>query len=357
MKRRAGLVATAALASPWVLRAVAQTRPRRVGAILNLVDPGPPRKMPLTETGGFMMRLATVTLVAFLAFPLKALAQGCAGSPVAVQILGSGGPRSSPDRASSSYLLWVNDHARMLVDMGGGAFFRFGQAQARLSDLSLIAISHLHPDHVSDLPALLWLSHWARREPLRIVGPSGNMQAPPLPTFLTRLFDERNGAFPLLAPTLGGAQADHGGGVRLDVQVPVDVTKAQPSTAFDQDGIVVTALGIPHGNVPTLAYRVDTRGVSVVFSSDQTGTSSKFVEFARGADVLIMHLAVAAGTTNHLLHASPAVVGRVAQDAGVGRLILSHIGLFDLDSAIAELKKAYTGPLTIGADLQCTQVK
>ena len=196
-----------------------------------------------------------------------------------------------------------------------------------------------------------------RKEPLPIVGPSGNKQAPAFPTLLTRLFDEKNGAFPLLAPTLGGPRADHGGGVRLDVEAPVDVTKAQPSTVFDRDGMIVTALGIPHGNVPTLAYRVETRGVSIVFSSDQTGTSPRFVEFARGAHVLIMHLAVAAGTTNHLLHASPAVVGRVAQDAGVGRLILSHIGLFDLDSAIAELKKFYTGPLTIGADLQCTQVR
>ncbi|SRR5258706_6467463 len=64
----------------------------------------------------------------------------------------------------------------------------------------------------------------------------------------------------------------------------------------------------------------------------------------------------AVGRTDHLLHASPAVVGCVAQDAGVGRLIVSHIGLFDLDAAIAELKKLYTGPLTVGADLQCTQV-
>jgi hypothetical protein len=40
------------------------------------------------------------------------------------------------------------------------------------------------------------------------------------------------------------------------------------------------------------------------------------VEFARGAHVLIMHLAVAAGRTNHLLHASPTVVGRVAQGRG-----------------------------------------
>lgn len=303
-----------------------------------------------------MIQFAIVTLLAFLAFPLNALAQSCAGNPVAVQILGSGGPRTSPDRASSSYVLWIDGQARILVDMGGGALLRFGQAQARLSDLSLIAISHLHADHISDLPALLWLSHEVRKQPLRIVGPSGNNQAPPFPVFLARLFDEKNGAFPLLAPTLGGAQADHGGSVRLDVDV-VDVTKAQPSTVFDRDGMTVTALGIPHGNVPTLAYRVDTRGVSVVFSSDQTGTSPTFVEFARGAHVLIMHLAVAAGRTNHLLHASPAVVGRVAQDAGVGRLIVSHIGLFDLDAAIAELKKFYTGPLTVGADLQCTQVR
>ena len=69
----------------------------------------------------------------------------------------------------------------MLVDMGGGTFLRFGQAQAKLSDLSLVAISHLHPDHVSDLPALLWLSHQARKDPLPIVGPSGNEVAPSFP--------------------------------------------------------------------------------------------------------------------------------------------------------------------------------
>ena len=36
--------------------------------------------------------------------------------------------------------------------------------------------------------------------------------------------------------------------------------------------------------------------------------------------------------------------------------IVSHIGQFNLDAAIAELKKFYTGPLTVGADLQCTSV-
>jgi ribonuclease BN (tRNA processing enzyme) len=240
----------------------------------------------------------------------------------------------------------------MLVDMGGGTYIRFGQSQAKLADLAMVAVSHLHPDHVSDLPALLWLSHQGRKEPLPIVGPSGNEIAPAFPVFLSRLFDEKTGAFQVLGHTVGAAQ---GNGIPLEVSV-VDVTKGQPSTVFDRDGITVTAMGIPHANVPTLAYRVQTRGVSVLFSSDQNGTNPKFVDFAKGADLLIMHLAIAAGATSPL-HAAPAVVGRIAQDAGVKRLVVSHIGQFDLEAAIAELKKFYTGPLTIGADLQCTQVQ
>ena len=302
-----------------------------------------------------MIRSVIICLLALLSMSSSASAQSCGANPIAVQILGSGGPMINRDRASTSYLLWINAQARILVDMGGGAFLRFGQAQAKLSDLSLVAISHFHPDHVSDLPALLWLSNFIRKEPLPIVGPSGNDLVPGFPTFLSRLFDAKNGAFQVLGTTLGGPPvAGVGGGVRLDVSV-VDVTKAEPSTVFDQQGVTVTALGIPHGNIPTLAYRLQTRDASIVFSSDQTGTNPRFVDFARGANVLVMHLAIAAGATSSL-HAPPAVVGRVAQEAGVGRLIVSHIGQFDLDAAITDLKKFYTGPLTVGADLQCTSV-
>jgi ribonuclease BN (tRNA processing enzyme) len=306
-------------------------------------------------------RLRSVVMwsMVVLAVPCGASAQSCATGPVAVQILGSGGPAINRERASSSYLLWVGGEAKMLVDMGGGAYLRFGQSGAKLGDLALIAISHFHPDHVSDLPALLWLSRQARKEPLPIVGPSGNTVAgptgidvaPDLPTFLARLFDEKNGAFQVMGATLGAAS---GNGVRLDASV-VDVTKAERTPVYGGQGLTVTALGIPHANMPTLAYRVETPTGSVVFSSDQNGTNPRFVEFARSADVLIMHLQIAAGATSPL-HASPAVVGRIAQEAGVGRLIVSHIGLIDLDAAIAELKRFYPGPLTIGADLQCTPV-
>lgn len=309
-----------------------------------------------------MLRAIVIGVLTATLLPASASAQNCNPGSVAVQILGSGGPRINPFRSSTSYLLWVGDQARVLVDMGGGALARFGQAQAKLSDLSLVAVSHLHPDHISDLPAFLWLSHEVRKDPLAIVGPSGNDAAPAFSTFLARLFDEKDGAFPVLGATLGGKRRDipngplsSGGGVRLDVRV-IDVTKAEPSTAFDRDGLSITALGIPHGNMPTLAYRVKVRNTSIVFSSDQMGTDPKFVDFANGANVLIMHLALAAGVKNNPLHAAPDVVGNVAQEARVGRLIVSHIGIFDLDAALADVKKAYSGPLTVGADLQCTPV-
>lgn len=298
---------------------------------------------------GVILSLLTVS------FGSLASAQSCVGHPVAVQILGSGGPWIKADRASTSYLLWVDQQARLLVDIGGGAFLRFGQSQANLGDLSMIAISHLHPDHVSDLPALLWLSQLIRQEPLPISGPSGNDQAPDFAVFLSRLFDQKNGAFPALGSTLGGGQGRPAPGVRLDVSV-VDVAKPEPTKVLDSAGIVVSALGIPHGGFPTLAYRVETRNASIVFSSDQTGTDPRFTAFAKGANVLIMHMTIDAGASSPL-HAPPSVVGQIARDAAVGRLIVSHLGEFNLDRAIAEVKKSYAGPLTVGADLQCTPVR
>jgi ribonuclease BN (tRNA processing enzyme) len=306
-----------------------------------------------------MMRSILGGLLLALTVSSGATAQGampqvCAGNPVAVQILGSGGPAFNAQRASASYLLWVGPQAKVLVDIGGGAHLRFSQAGAKLADLAMVGISHLHPDHTSDLPALMWASNRVRREPLPIVGPSGNNVAPDFKTFLARLFDEKTGAFQVLGSTLGAEQP----GVerpRIESTV-VDTSKTEPTKVLDRDGITVTAQRIPHGNLPTLAYRVQTRDKSVVFSSDQNGSDPKFVDFAKGADVLVMHMAIAANAPPSPLHASPGVVGRVAQEAQAKRLILSHIGQFDLEAAVADVKKSFTGALTVGADLQCTPV-
>jgi ribonuclease BN (tRNA processing enzyme) len=301
-----------------------------------------------------MFRPILASLLALMASSTAVLAQSCTGSPVAVQILGSGGPALNRERASTAYVLWSGGQAKILVDMGGGSFARFAQSQAKFSDLSMILISHLHPDHTSDLPALMWSSRGTRSDRLPVFGPSGNEAVPSLPIFLSRLFDEKNGAFQVLGPIMASAP-ENGGVVHLDATA-IDVTKTEPTAVIDRDGIKVTAMGIPHANIPALAYRVETRGVSVVFSTDQNGTNPRFPTFAKGANVLIMHMAIAAGASSPL-HAAPAVVGRIAQSAGVGRLVVSHIGQYDLDAALAELKGTYSGPLTVGADLQCTPIQ
>jgi len=92
---------------------------------------------------------------------------------------------------------------------------------------------------------------------------------------------------------------------------------------------------------------------AIVFGTDQTGTDSRFVEFARGADLLVLHMTVGVGVKSPL-HAAPDVVGQIARDAKPARLILSHLDPGNLDAAVAEVKKHYTGPITVAADLQCT---
>jgi transposase len=84
----------------------------------------------------------------------------------------------------------------------------------------------------------------------------------------------------------------------------------------------------------------------------ETGTNPRFAEFARASDILVMHLTIGAGESSPL-HASPDVVGRVARAANARRLILSHIGQFDLEAAVAQVKKEYAGPVIVGSDLQC----
>jgi len=297
-----------------------------------------------------MFRLLIAGMAVALMASSGAWAQSCTGNPVAVQVLGSGAPGFVKDRANTSYLLWVGNQARIPVDAGGGAYVRFGQAQAKFSDLSMILVSHLHPDHSSDLPGVLWSGRNTRNDTLPIAGPSGNDAAPALSDFLTRLFDPKSGSWEVLSSVVAP-----GPGVKLDPRV-VDVTKQEPTTVYDRDGVKVTAMGIPHGNLPTVAYRVETQGVTVVLSSDQNGTNPRFPDFAKGADILLMHLAIGVNANNPN-QALPAVVGSVAQSANPKRLVLSHIGNFDLDAAVTDVKKNYSGPLTIGADLQCTQAK
>ena len=283
------------------------------------------------------------------------MAQPC-GNGVAVQILGSGGPAINATRASTSYLLWIDGKARMLVDAGGGAFLRFGQSTAQLRDLQLLAISHLDPDHVSDLSALLWNSPTIRTAPLPISGPSGANGIPDIATFLNRLFDPERGALPLMGPAVGGPSRTPGGGsVRLQ-PITIDVAASGSQFVFNQADLAVTATSIPHGVSPTLAYRAQVGDRIIVFSSDQTGTKANFPAFAKGADVLIMHMQIAADAPPNPRHASPAVVGQVATATSARHLVLSHIGPIDLPAAVAKVKQSFSGQVSVAEDLSCVVV-
>jgi ribonuclease BN (tRNA processing enzyme) len=309
-----------------------------------------------------------VVAASLLTFEVEASAQAtCSSEPLAVQVLGSGGPDAGGTRASTGYLVWRAGRAVVMVDVGGGTFLRFGEAGARLQDLSLLAISHLHPDHVSDLPALLWLSELARQQPLTIAGPSGGGAFPSFDAFLRRLFDGGSGAFPILGGTLGQS----GRGVRL-APVVVDASAATAQQVLSDTGLKITAIGVPHGNAPSIAYRIQVGDRSVVFGSDQNGRDSKFSTFAAGANVLVMHLGLTEQAPPPIsdVHARPATVGQVARAAQAKRLVLSHFieapstvktpewfSLFDLDQAVAEVRKHFAGPIDRTVDLQCIPIR
>jgi len=71
--------------------------------------------------------LALIGFVFYSAFLPSAAAQSCGAKGIALQVLGSGGPELQDKRASSSYLIWQNGQARVLVDAGGGSALDSGK--------------------------------------------------------------------------------------------------------------------------------------------------------------------------------------------------------------------------------------
>jgi hypothetical protein len=113
----------------------------------------------------------------------------CQEAQAALQILGSSGPLNAEGRASTSYVLWRSGRPAIIVDLGPGSVANLVRAGGKLTELEALLISHLHPDHVSDLPGLLWDEDiLGRANALLIVGPAGNADFPDIGSFLDRLF-------------------------------------------------------------------------------------------------------------------------------------------------------------------------
>jgi len=311
----------------------------------------------------FLMMLRSSRALLWFAF-LLTHASACAKAPascppdegVALQVLGSGGPIADDARASSAYLLWVDGKARVLIDAGGGSFLRFGEAGARFADLDFVGLSHFHTDHSADFPALLKSGNFSgRTRALAVAGPSGNSRFPGLIEYLSSMLDGDSGAYAYLNGYLDGS----GRLVQLE-PVEVDSSAAEPALVMDNadNGLQIHALGVPHGIVPAIAFRVTTGDLSFVFSSDQNMSGPGYAEFARDATALVVHMPIPddAGDAAKSLHAVPSRIAETASAAKPQVLVVSHFmarSLRDPAQGVDVLQQHYSGEIVLAEDLSC----
>ncbi|MGN6723398.1 MAG: MBL fold metallo-hydrolase, partial [Marmoricola sp.] len=139
----------------------------------------------------------------------------------------------------------------------------------------------------------------------------------------------------------------------------------EPFAVMEDDRVKVTAILVPHGPVfPSFAFRFDTDEGSVVFSGD-TSLSDNVVRLARGADILV-HEAIDLAALGQLppavmdhlrsSHTSVTDVGGVAERAGVGTLVLSHLvpaahSIVSPSSWRRQAQQGFGGRVIVGEDL------
>lgn len=296
--------------------------------------------------------------ITLFTFSALATSTQCDNKQFTLQLLGSGGPISDDARASSGELIWWKGKPLILIDAGGGVYLRFGQSGAKLEDVAMIGMTHFHTDHSSELPALLKGSYFFNQpRTTQIIGPTGSVAFPSMTQYIQALFKPQQGAFSYLNGLFDGSD-----GLKMKMSLTdVDYHLQQPTKVFEQDGLKVTALGIPHGDVPTLAYRIDAAEGSIVISADQNGSNKAFINFAQNADILVMPAAIDedADPASQYLHAKPSVVGEIARLTKPKMLVLNHFmgkSLFNKNKNVEIIKKYYSGPIAASRDLSCFPV-
>lgn len=270
-------------------------------------------------------------------------------SDIKVQVLGSGGPELNDNRASSAYIIWVDNKSKILIDFGGGAALRFEEVKAKIEDLDIILLTHLHIDHTADLPALLKASFFSNRfKDIEIYGPDKGLFVPDTKTFINRLFENKKGAWEYMGDFLDG-------NAQFKLQTTVIPFSKEIKTIYDKNNIKIEAISVNHGPIPATAYKVSIDGKSITFSGDMSGKYSTLEKLAVNSNILIAHNAVPKGAQGVAknLHMTPDIIGYIAKEAKVKNLVLSHRMLRTLgkeDITKKEIRKYYEGKINFAED-------
>ena len=271
----------------------------------------------------------------------------CGDEGVWLQILGAGGPELDDGQRGSSYLIWHNNKARMLIDTGPGSSAAFDLAGAQLEDLYAIAFTHLHANNATDFPAYVNGSSLAERtEPLVVLGPdSNNERFPDTETFVERLIGPQ-GAFPYLQDYLT-VQSSGGYPVRAR---NVPATGKRRWARFGNAELRLAAIPVNHGDVPALAWRVEIGDRSIVINV--------IPEFAKNADALVVTHAIPenARGRHREQFALPSQLGRIAKQADARLLVLSqrmNRTRGRESQSRAKIEESYDGYIIFANDMEC----
>jgi ribonuclease BN (tRNA processing enzyme) len=209
---------------------------------------------------------------------------------LSLTVLGCSGSFAGPGDACSGYL--VQDAGTSLwIDAGPGTLANI-QRHVPLAELDGLVLSHSHPDHWLEAPVLRnALRYVLEIEGLPVYGTAETLD------MLVRISGE-------IAPTFQWTTITAG------------------STA-QVGGLSLSFTRTDHP-VETLAVRVDADGRSLVYSAD-TGPLWTAASFGDGIDLLLCEASLGIHHEGLAPHLSGRQAGVMAREAGVARLMLTHV--------------------------------
>jgi ribonuclease Z len=266
-----------------------------------------------------------------------------------VTLLGTGSPIPDPVRAGPATLV-RSAGCTLLVDCGRGVLMRLVAAGVLPPMLSAVLITHLHSDHLTDLNDVI-TTHWVMSgEPssLQVFGPHGTAEVV-------------DATLAALAPDIGYRLAHH---ADLTWRPMVEVTEVSPGVQFEAGSATVRVAATDHRPVqPTVAYRVEDDGRSVVLGGDGVPCSG-LDELCTGADGYVQTVIredlvrlVPNARFQDIVgyHSTVADAARTAARAGVGTLVLTHyvpaVAPEQRDDWRALAAEHFAGDIVLGDDL------